>query len=175
MADVLKIAPLQLIVVAFDKPDFSGKILDELNKARDANLIRVVDGLVVHKDENGAIHSVEKSDLSFEEIGTYGAVLGTMLGLGSGDEDVVMATADNMQASFEKRYQFGLDKEDVSAIADEMEDDTAALFLLIEHVWALPLRNAMRQAGGILLAQDFLSPELLIGIGMQANAQAVSA
>jgi hypothetical protein len=35
---------------------------------------------------------------------------------------------------------------------------------MVEHLWALPLRNVVREAGGILLSQDFLSPETLIGL-----------
>jgi uncharacterized membrane protein len=174
MVNNATIAPLQLLVVAFDEPDFSGKIAEELNKVRDAKLIRIVDGLVVHKDKTGHIQTVEKSDLSFEEVGEYGAVLGALLGLGSGDENIVKDVSSSMQATFEERYEFGLDKEDVANIADELQEDSAALFLLIEHVWATPLRDAMRQANGVLLAQDFLSPELLIGIGAQAHAEAVS-
>jgi hypothetical protein len=34
-----------------------------------------------------------------------------------------------------------------------------------EHTWAIPLRDALRASGGIMVAQDFLSPEALIGLG----------
>jgi len=47
----------------------------------------------------------------------------------------------------------------------------AMLILLIEHVWAIPFRNAVRDAGGVLLAQDFLSPELLISVGEEVLQQ----
>ena len=174
MNNEMQIGPLQLLVVGFEGPDFTGKIADELDKARKGNLIRVVDSLGVYKEKSGELQVRQKSDLSFEEIGAYGAVLGALLGIGSGDENVAKASAAMVKQNFEERYEFGLDKEDIEDIANELPKDSAALFLLIEHLWAIPIRDAMREAGGMLVSQDFLSPELLVGIGQQAYASAAT-
>jgi uncharacterized membrane protein len=167
------IAPLQLLVVEFDKPDFTGKVADELDKARDSGLIRVVDGAIIYKDKDGAVTTRQKSDLSFEEIGTYGAVLGALLGVGAsdGDEDIARASAGAMRESFEERYQYGLDLEDVTEMVEGLPKNSVTMFLLLEHLWATPLRDALRESGGMLVSQDFLSPELLVSIGRQAKAQ----
>ena len=41
------------------------------------------------------------------------------------------------------------------------------MMLVIDHQWAIPFRNAMRAQGGILISQDFLSPEALIALGAE--------
>lgn len=160
-----EIAPLQLLMVGFEGPKFEGRIAKELDKLRGSNLVRIVDGVVIYKNSKGEVEVQEKSDLSFEEAGQYGAVIGALLGVGSGSAAIVQTSAEDMAASFERRYEFGLDKEDLADITENMENDTAGLVLLLEHLWAQPLRDALRDAGGVLLAQDFLSPELLISIG----------
>ena len=62
-------------------------------------------------------------------------------------------------------YEYGLDEEALSSIADDIPAGGAAMMLVVEHVWAIGFRNAMRDSGGILIAQDFLSPEALIALG----------
>jgi uncharacterized membrane protein len=164
------IGPLQLLAVAFSQPDFQGKIQDELNKLRQSKLIRIVDGLAVQKEESSKLIVLQASDLTSEENKRYGAVIGGLIGIGTGDAEVAQETSDYVAERFNKRYDYGLDAEDLKALTDQMEVGDAAMILLIEHVWAQPFRNAMRDAGGMLLAQDFLSPELLIGVGQEALA-----
>jgi uncharacterized membrane protein len=162
------IGPLQLLAVAFSQPDFQGKIQDELDKLRESKLIRIVDGMAVQKTETGKLIVMQASDLTSEENRRYGAVIGGLIGIGSGDAEVAQQTSDYVAEHFNKRYDYGLDAEDLRELAEQMQTGDAAIILLIEHVWAQPLRNAMREAGGMLLAQDFLSPELLISMGHEA-------
>jgi uncharacterized membrane protein len=164
------IGPLQLLAVAFSQPDFQGKIQDELDKLRESKLIRIVDGMAVQKDESGKLIVLQASDLTSDENKLYGAVIGGLIGIGSGDAEVAQRTSDYVAERFNERYDYGLDADDLRELADTMESGDAAIILLIEHIWAQPLRNAMRDAGGMLLAQDFLSPELLISMGQEALA-----
>ncbi len=48
------------------------------------------------------------------------------------------------------------------------------MMLVVEHVWAIGFRNAMRDSGGILIAQDFLSPEALIAVGASTGSSCFS-
>jgi uncharacterized membrane protein len=66
-------------------------------------------------------------------------------------------------------YEYGLDEEALSSIADDIPAGGAAMMLVVEHVWAIGFRNAMRDSGGILIAQDFLSPEALIALGASSG------
>lgn len=168
--DLKSIGPLQLLAVAFHKPDFAGKIRDELQKLRDQKLVRVVDGLVIQKNDAGEIAAIEESDITQDESKEYGAMIGGWIGLGAGNATTSMETSKHMAEKFNERYQFGLDKEDLKDMAADLPNGDAALILLIEHKWLTPLRNAMREDGGTLLAQDFLSPELLMSVGQAAAA-----
>jgi len=165
--DLKNIGPIQLLAVAFRKPVFKGKINDELQKLRDEKMVKIIDGVAIQKTESGEIKTLEASDLTATESMEFGAVIGGFIGLGSGSTTTAMQTSEEMAEKFHKRYEYGLDKEDIEDMAEGIPKGDAALILLIEHRWLIPLRNAMRDAGGILLAQDFLSPELLMTLGKQ--------
>ena len=62
-------------------------------------------------------------------------------------------------------YEYGIDADGLATIADDIPAGGAGMLLVIEHTWAIPLRDALRESGGIMIAQDFLSPETLIAIG----------
>ena len=59
-----------------------------------------------------------------------------------------------------------------AAILDELPDGSSALVLAIEHLWAVPLRDAVRDAGGIVLDHGMLTPESLIALGMYLGDEA---
>src|SRR5690606_28818300 len=89
----MALGPLQLVVIGFDEPALDGSILAELNAIRDKGFIRLVDALGVHKDEEGAIWSVEVSDLSEDEAMLAGAAIGALIGLGAGGAEGAEAGA----------------------------------------------------------------------------------
>ena len=62
--------------------------------------------------------------------------------------------------------------EDAWDVLAEIPDDSAAALLLIEHHWAVPLRDAIARAGGFRLADGFISPFDLIGIGLLTAEEA---
>jgi len=165
-----KMGPLQLVAFGFQTPNFQGEIIKEIKKLNDNKIIRLVDGIAIQKDRNGEITALEASQLSLKEATRYGAIIGALLGIGSGDKKVAKQTAEVVATNFYDRYEYGLDKEDVTDIAQDIPNGSAAILLLIEHLWAIPLRDAVRKAGGTLLAQDFLSPELLISLGKDMYA-----
>jgi hypothetical protein len=58
--------------------------------------------------------------------------------------------------------------EAVWSIADTIPAGTAAAVALIEHRWAIPLRDAVRRAGGVALADTWVHPEDLVAAGAAA-------
>jgi uncharacterized membrane protein len=64
-----------------------------------------------------------------------------------------------------EEYEYGLDDDALASIAEDIPPGGGALLAVIEHRWAIPFRNAVRDQGGILIAQDFLNPEMLITLG----------
>lgn len=166
----MALGPLQLVVIGFDNPALDGSIVAELNAIRDRGFIRLVDALGVHKDDEGAIWSVEVSDLSDDEAMLAGAAIGALIGLGAGGEAGAEAGAVEGALAAMERSEFGISPEDILTIADQIPSGGAALLMLVEHTWLIPLRNAIRFQGGIFIANDFLSIEALIGIGAELAA-----
>lgn len=160
-----EIGPLQILVVGFDAPQLDGSVLGELEAASESGAIKVVDALGVYKDAEGNILAAEASDLSLDEAMVYGAWVGALVGLGAGGEEGAELGAVAGAISAMDEYEYGLDAESIQSIAADIPAGGAAMMLVIEHTWAIPLRNAMRASGGILIAQDFLSPEALIALG----------
>lgn len=160
-----EIGPLQILVVGFTDPQLDGSVLGELEAASETGAIKVVDALGVYKDDDGNILAAQASDLGVEEAMVYGAWVGALVGLGAGGEEGAEIGAVAGAISAMDEYEYGLDAESIQSIAQDIPAGGAAMMLVIEHTWAIPLRNALRANGGILIAQDFLSPEALIALG----------
>ena len=89
----MTIGPVQLLVLGFDKPDFRGEIIDELERLRESDTVRVIDALVVFKDAEGEVAVLKGSQLSKDEAMEFGAVVGGLLGLGADGEEGMEADA----------------------------------------------------------------------------------
>ncbi len=160
-----QIGPLQLLVVGFTDPKLDGSVLSELVNASETGVIRIVDLLGVYKDEAGDVIAAQMSDLTQDEAMTYGAWIGALIGLGAGGVEGAEVGALAGALSALDEYEYGLDADAVATIAQDIPAGGAAMLVIIEHSWAIGFRNAMRDSGGILIAQDFLSPETLIALG----------
>ena len=65
----MAIGPVQLLVLGFKEPNFSGEIRAELDRLRDNDLIRVIDALAVRKDADGEVQTLHESQLSGRRAG----------------------------------------------------------------------------------------------------------
>ncbi len=160
----MKLGPVQLLVIAFEDGNFEGKILKELRRLREHDVIRMIDLLFVAKDEQGDVAEVEQSDLSAEEATEFGALVGALIGLGADGEKGALAGAEAGAAAASENGSL-LDSEGVWFLADAIPAGTAAAIALIEHRWAIPLRDAIDAAGGHDLVDSWVHPEDLIAIG----------
>ena len=159
--------PVQIMVLGFEGTDFTGEILSELRRLRDSDLLRVVDLVAVAKDDQGDIAAVELSDLTDEEREEFGAMAGALIGLGmEGDEEGLEAGA---VAGAQAAEEGILGEEAVWSIADVIPMGTTAAVALLEHRWAIPLRDAIVRAGGRPLADTWLHPEDLMALGAAAG------
>ena len=162
----MPIGPVQLLVVSFEKPDFSGEILAELRRLRDSDVIRLVDALVVQKSMDGSLDALQWSDLSIEEAEGFGATVGALLGLGlAGEEGLEAGALAGAEAGADGHI---IDESQVWDVADTIEPGSAAAIALIEHVWALPLRDAIVRAGGVPVSDSWVHPLDLVEIGLLA-------
>jgi uncharacterized membrane protein len=165
-ATPMVIGPVQVLVVGFGEDRFTGEIMPELKRLREHDLIRLIDLLFVTKDEDGNIATLEQSDLNRGEMMEFGAFVGALVGFGAGGEEEAGRAALAGAEEFEDGRMF--DDEDVWYLADAIPEGTSAAIALIEHRWAIPLREKIRAAGGIALADQWIHPEDLIAIGVAA-------
>lgn len=82
----MTLGPLEYLVVGFEGNRFTGQILSELRAARDKGIIRVVDLLVIKKDDQGNITALELSDLSGEDAAALGPLAGDLMGFFAQDD-----------------------------------------------------------------------------------------
>lgn len=168
----MTIGPVQLLVLGFDHPDFKGEILTEFDRLKESDVVRVIDGIAVQKDRDGNVAVLKRSDLSEQEAEEFGAIVGGLIGLGAaGVEGAVVGAI----AGAEEVHAGGIDvlnEEEVWDVIEEIPNDSAAAIILLEHRWAIPLRDAIRAAGGFGISDGFVHPEDLVAIGLIAADEA---
>jgi len=90
----MAVGPVQLIVLGFSHPEFHGEIIEELEKLRDNDMVKVIDALAVHKDADGNIEVAHLSNLTKEEAIELGSKVGALVGLGiEGEEGAEVGAA----------------------------------------------------------------------------------
>ena len=167
----MAIGPVQLLVLGFEHPEFHGEITAELEKLRESDAVRVIDALAVHKDADGEMEVQHLSNLSKEEAIEFGSKVAALIGLGiEGEEGFEKGLKVGAEAA-EDGVQLFTDEE-AWDILEEIPNDSAAALILLEHHWAVPLRDAILRAGGVGLADSFIHPADLVAIGVATSAEA---
>ena len=167
----MAIGPVQLIVLGFEHPDFHGEIIAELERLRESDTVRVIDALAVHKDAQGEIEVVHLSNLSKEEAIELGSKVGALIGLGiEGEEGLYAGAEAGAEAAADGVSAFSDD--DAWDVLEDIPNDSAAALILLEHHWAVPLRDAIARAGGFRLSDGFISPLDLVEIGLVSRQEA---
>jgi uncharacterized membrane protein len=167
----MAIGPVQLLVLGFNHPNFHGEIIEELERLRASDTVRVIDALAVHKDADGEIEVAHLSNLTLDEAVELGSKVGALIGLGiEGEEGMVAGAEAGAEAAAEGFHVF--DDEDAWDVLEDIPNDSAAALVLIEHHWAVPLRDAIARAGGFRLSDGFISPLDLVAIGLMSAEEA---
>ena len=163
----MPVGPVEIFVIAFDDPEFHGEIRDELARLQDGDIIRVVDLLAVRKTEEGVIEAIQSSDLEADEALAFGAAVGALIGFGAAGEDGMELGAVWGLREMADGHVF--DDEDKWRVADAIEPGQGAIVALIEHCWAIPVREAVRRAGGRAVAGRWIADADLIKIGASST------
>ena len=142
----MTLGPLEYLIVAFEGNKFSGEILDALHDAQEKGIIRVIDMLVIKKDEQGDVMALELSELSEEEARPFSFFAGGLLSI--------------------------FEPDDVEATAEQMPNNSAAGLLLIEDTWAIPLKEAIFNAGAVARDGGLVALEVVQEIEAEIEAEA---
>ena len=124
--DVDELGPVDYLVVEFPagKSNFTGEMASELASLVNAGTVRLLDLLILHKDDDGTIEAFEIDDL--DEVDELRALEGEIAEI--------------------------LAAEDVAHLAEAMENGSTAGVLVWENTWAAPFASAARRSGGQLVA-----------------------
>jgi hypothetical protein len=162
------LGPVQLVIIAFEDGSFEGGILRELRRLRDQETVRLLDLLFVAKGEDDEVVELVMSDLSAAEAAEYGVLVRDLIGVGVGGE---VSAQEGAQAVADAASQNGslLGSDDSWFLADQIPAGTAAAIALLEHRWAVPLRDAIEAARGHDLVDIWVHPEDLAAIGAGPN------
>jgi Family of unknown function (DUF6325) len=139
-----ELGPVDWIVVEFPGSKFNGEIAPALLDLVERDLIRVLDLLVLKKDDDGSLEAFELSDLDEGEIGELRA--------------------------YESELAMLLSEEDVTSLAAAIEPGSSAALLVWENTWAAPFGSAVRRSGGQLVASGRIPTQALLA-AIEADEQ----
>jgi uncharacterized membrane protein len=166
----MAIGPVQLIVLGFNHPEFHGEIIEELERLKASDTVRVIDSLAVYKSAEGELEVEHLSNLTEAEAIEVGTKIGALIGLGiEGEEGLEAGAQAGAEAAAGGIDAFSGDEWDV---LEEIPNDSAAALILLEHHWAVPLRDAIARAGGFRIGDGFISPLDLVEIGLLTAEEA---
>lgn len=132
---MLKFGPVDVIVLAAGEPRFDGSILAELERAAETGVIRVLDAMLLLKDDEGECWRVDIEDLPEEQ---------------------------KLALAFVETGTRGLfDSDDAGVLFEGMVSGSGVVALAIEHRWAIDLVNAIYGAG-MELAFQFRVPAVIV-------------
>jgi hypothetical protein len=132
---MIKHGPVDVVVLASGEPRFDGGVFAELKRQAAAGTIRVLDAMILLKDDKGEVSHLDLEDLPPDQLAAVGFIETGTRGL--------------------------FDSEDADTLYEGMVPGSAVVALAIEHSWALALVNALYQAG-VDVALNFRVPALVV-------------
>jgi uncharacterized membrane protein len=158
--------PMQLVVIGFGQAALPLDFVNQLRRLRDEKIVRLVDAIFVSKDEHGDLIEIRASDLSQDEAILLGILSGALFGYGAAGEEGIELGAE-LGGLAAEGGEFGLDEDQIDEIADLIPRGTAAAFILLEHLWAIGLKEAVRNDNGVVIAHGLITPATLIAMGRE--------
>ena len=125
----MSVGPIEYLVVAFPGNKFKGEIVPALAELVESNTIRILDLVLILKDEEGNVAAIELADLDPE------------------DEAAAMSDISEVDSGL-------LNEDDIALTAEALEPNSSAGLLVFENVWATRFAEAVRNADGQLIANE---------------------
>jgi hypothetical protein len=133
-----ELGPVDWIVVEFPGSRFKGEIIPALEDLVEHGIVRILDLLIMKKDEDGNLEAFELSDLDDSELGSL--------------------------RSYETELAMLLSEDDVNAVAAAVDPGSTAAVLVWENSWAAPFASSVRRAGGQLVASGRIPVQALLAV-----------
>ena len=159
--------PIQMLTLAFPGNFFKGEILPELDRLKIEGVVRVIDMMIVRKDPQGNVMTATASDLDFDEATALGSYLGALAGFAYAGPEGIERGAIAGAAELADGHIF--DEDDVFRVTQALNDDTTAVCILLEHVWARELLEAVENAHGVELMNEWIRPEAVLTMGPHSD------
>jgi hypothetical protein len=140
-----ELGPVDYLVVEFPGSNFNGEIMPELVSLVEKGIVRVLDLVLIKKDDDGSFEAFEFADIDS--------------GLLGGLRELERELADL------------LSEEDVAEVAEALEPGSTAGLLVYENLWAAPFASAVRRSGGQLVANGRIPVQALLAV-LEAEAEA---
>jgi uncharacterized membrane protein len=146
--------PIQIVIFALEEPVFDGAVLDQIAALEDEGIALLLDAAVVVRESEDEFTTYDLEAAGFEDRPLLGALVGMLLGLspavdastnGSGDLDLDLSEGTVL-----------------TDLAEVLEIGEAAGVLALELTWAAGLHGAIRDKGGLILAEAIIHPEDLM-------------
>jgi hypothetical protein len=137
-ASIDQLGPVDYLVVEFPGSNFNGEIMPELVDLVERGVVRVLDLVVIKKDEDSTFEAFEFAD----------------------NEDGVLGELRELEREFADL----LSEDDIAAVVDAMEPGSTAGLLIYENLWAAPLASAVRRSGGQLVASGRIPVQALLAV-----------
>lgn len=128
--------PIDYIIVGFDGLKFDGSVLQAVAGAIDSGAIALIDLSVVAKEADGTVHKLNISEMGDEQT------LEFVEQYHPDDKDVT--------------------EDDINEVADLLQNNTAAALLVVEQLWAKPLKKALLDTNAFLIAEGRIHPEAAV-------------
>jgi len=142
-----ELGPIDYVVIEFPagKANFSGAMAEKLKALVEGGIVRVLDLLIITKDDDGVVDAFELHEFDNEDADA-------LRELGAGFEEL-------------------LSEEDVGHIAAALEPGTVAAALVWENSWAAPFGASVRHSGGQLVASGRIPTQAILA-AVEANEDA---
>jgi hypothetical protein len=141
--------PVQILVADIGGGEPTGEVLVELQKLVDHDIVRLLDLMVLRHHASGEMEAI-----NVEATPDGGSKVAVLTGLHDG------ATGTGAGSVAEGEEQ------DMWYVADAIPPGTTVAIALLEHRWAIGLRDALRGRGGQLLAEAWVNPLDLVAVGL---------
>jgi hypothetical protein len=125
--------PLEYVLFQFDDDRFLDELLPALIELNNQNCVKFVDLVFITKDESGNLTIVEINELAEEDAAAFEPLINDYFGM--------------------------LTEEDVIVAAENLPENTSAAVVMFEHLWAIGLQQAVKNAGGFMLDSAYVHPQ----------------